>query len=113
MVNFFCASSFALAGAEASLNDPEFREMTVRKNREEREFLIRELKARGYRPYPSQSNFIACEFGIDPEKMTELLRQKGVLIRGNLGVARITLGTHEDNQAFLKAVDQIKEEGGL
>lgn len=113
MVNFFCASSMALAGAEASLEDKAFREMTVRKNREERSFLTEKLKEMGFYVYPSQANFLACDFGIEPEKITELLRQKGILIRGNLGVARITVGTRKDNEAFLEAIRRIREEGGL
>lgn len=112
MVNFFCASSAALAGAEAALDDEAFRQMTREKNREGREFLTRELRAMGFSPYPSSTNFIACDFGMDPMEITNRLRQEGILIRGNLGVPRITIGTREANEAFLAALRNIIASGG-
>lgn len=112
LVNFFCASSTALAGAEAFLDDPEFLEMTRTRTAEEREYLIQSLEKMGFAPCPSQSNFIACDVGIDPLLVTDLLKQKGILIRGNLGIPRITVGDREANDAFLKALAEILEEQG-
>lgn len=114
LVNFFCASTAALAGASAALEDTAFREMTREKNRKGREYLLGELGALGLDPYPSQANFVACDIkGLDSNEVAELLRKKGILIRGNLGIPRITVGDEEANQACIKAIREIMEERGL
>ena len=66
-----------------------------------------ELRAMGYEPYPSQTNFVACDMHVDPLKLTEQLRQKGILIRGNLGVPRMTVGDEEANHALIQALHEI------
>lgn len=114
LVNFFCASTAALEGAAAALDDDEFRQMTRRENRKGREYLIKELQAMGLNPYPSQANFVACDItGVDANEVAELLRKKGILIRGNLGVPRITVGDEEANHACIDAIREIMREKGL
>lgn len=107
MVNFFCASGTALAGAEAFLDDDEFRTRTRREMIKGRTYIMDELRAMGYEPYPSQTNFVACDMHVDPLKLTEQLRQKGILIRGNLGVPRMTVGDEEANHALIQALHEI------
>ncbi len=114
LVNFFCASTAALAGASAALEDEDFRQMTRERNREGREYLLGQLREMGLDPYPSQTNFVACPItGLDSDAVADLLRQKGILIRGNLGVPRITVGDEEANQACIRAIRALMQERGL
>jgi len=113
-VNYFCASGVALAGAEAALDDEEFRNSTLEHNEAGRGYLTEELKKLGFSPFPSSTNFVCCDMGIDPMEITEKLRKKGVLIRGNLGFPRITVGTSEANQVLIETLTAIlnRQSGG-
>ncbi|MBI5783465.1 MAG: histidinol-phosphate transaminase, partial [Gammaproteobacteria bacterium] len=84
--------------------------------RMEREKLFKALTAlKGVQAWPSQTNFILfrAEKG-DADRVFEGLRQRGVLIK-NMNSAggmlkdclRVTVGTPEENAAFLKALEAV------
>ena len=98
----FALTHLALLGEQASL---------IRK---EREKLFQALSAlKGVQVWPSQTNFLLfrVEKG-DADRVIEGLRQRGVLIK-NMNSAggvlknclRVTVGTPEENAAFLKALE--------
>jgi histidinol-phosphate aminotransferase len=75
----------------------------------------------GVRPYPSEANFILFEL---PEGQAgavfEGLRQQGVLIKNLAGAGgrlrnclRVTVGTPEENAAFLAALRRLCTTGGV
>ncbi|MCR4301202.1 MAG: histidinol-phosphate transaminase [Sulfuricaulis sp.] len=80
----------------------------------EREKLFKALTAlKGVQPWPSQTNFILFRVDQgDADRVFEGLRQRGVLIK-NMNSAggmlrdclRVTVGTPEENTAFLKALE--------
>ena len=64
----------------------------------------------GIIPFPSEANFILFRVN-DPDRVYASLLKKGILVR-NLndavkGCLRVTVGTPEENTAFLKALKEI------
>ena len=74
----------------------------------ERVRLFRELfRIKGIMPYPSEANFILFRVA-ESDRVYENLLKRGVLVRNMKGVVdgclRVTVGTPEENEAFLKAI---------
>jgi histidinol-phosphate aminotransferase len=68
------------------------------------------LKIKDIRPYPSEANFILFRLK-EPDRMYHGLLKKGVLVRNMKGVVngclRVTVGTPEENNIFLKVLNEI------
>ena len=101
----YAVSIVAERAACAALQDQNHVQGCVMRNREQRDLLQSEFRARGYSFIPSQTNFILLK---TPEslKICEALLQKGILVAPmhlfHLPEAiRITLGTEEENQILL------------
>ncbi|MFA5577193.1 MAG: histidinol-phosphate transaminase [Tissierellaceae bacterium] len=71
------------------------------------------LEEKGYRPIPSQGNFLFFYGGGD---LGRKLAHKGVAIRGFggelEGYYRLTIGSLEENEGFIKALEEVKNETG-
>jgi histidinol-phosphate aminotransferase len=71
------------------------------------------LRTPGVTPFPSETNFLLCWFEKDATKVFRELRKSGILVKnldrpGPLkGCLRITIGTPEENHAFLKNLKYI------
>jgi histidinol-phosphate aminotransferase len=74
--------------------------------RAQRERIVRELAALGYRPYRSGANFVLFGGVDDPHAVFEALLERGILIReiGLPGCLRVTAGTEAETTAFLEAM---------
>lgn len=103
-----------LAGVEA-LKDKEYRERTFRWLEPERDYLREGLTRAGYKVYPSACNFLLFR---GEEGLYEEMLRRGILIREcknyrGLGgdYYRIGVKLREDNDIFLKAVENIQERG--
>ena len=86
---------------------------TVESNRTEIEFLNRELSARGVKYVPTSSNFIFMDLGKPAKEVDAAMLKRGVIIRPMAGwgfptMVRMSIGTHEQNQKFLEALDQVR-----
>jgi histidinol-phosphate aminotransferase len=106
----FNTSSVAQAAALAAWDDRAHVEKSIRLNREEREFLYSELSRRGIGFVPSFTNFILIELGRPGREVTSALLKHGVIVRPAWGCPtcmRVSVGTHEQNQKFLSALDQV------
>jgi histidinol-phosphate aminotransferase len=62
---------------------------------------------------PSFANFVLVEFGRDAEPISEELLSRGVIVRpmrwmGLPTAIRVSVGTHEENETFLKALDAAR-----
>ena len=79
-------------------------------NRTEREFLCSELTKRGIRYVRSYANFVLVELGRPGREVTSALLKHGVIVRPAWGCPtcmRVSVGTHEQNQAFVAALDKV------
>jgi histidinol-phosphate aminotransferase len=71
--------------------------------------------ARGYVVIPSVGNFLTFDLGKPAAPVYEALLRKGVIVRpiANYGMPRhlrVTIGTEDENAAFLNALDQVAGE---
>lgn len=103
----FAASVPALAAALAALDDEEFVSKTVAAMKEGREYLAEEFDKLGFTVYPTQTNFIYIDTKLDTKIFADKLREKGILIRGDLPFSRISIGTMDQNKKLVDAVKEI------
>ncbi len=106
----FNVSNLALVAGVAALEDREYLAEVVRLNREGMALVTRELERRGVTVVPSQANFLLADFGRDTGPLYQALMRQGVIVRpmasyGLPTTLRVTVGTPEQNQRFLEALD--------
>jgi histidinol-phosphate aminotransferase len=114
----FSVSCVAQAAALAALEDEEHVRRAVVNNAEQAEWLVRRLTELGYRVLPTWGNFVYCELGEDAATVAKNLQNEGVIIRplgpwGAPTAIRITIGTPEQNQTFLKAFKKVVEKAAV
>ncbi len=112
MRNTFSVSSVAQAAALASLDDDEHIRRVVENNTIQSRDLSQGLLGLGYRVVPTSANFLYCDLGEDAAAMANRLLDEGVAVRpmGHWGAPhciRVTIGTPEQNQMFLKAMRRL------
>lgn len=109
----FNVSSIAQVAAEAALEDREHVAKTVQSNRLELVYLSRELEKRPEQYVPSSANFVMIEVGHQAKELEGAMLKKGVMVRemgawGFPAMIRVSVGTHEQNEAFLKVFDEVR-----
>jgi histidinol-phosphate aminotransferase len=109
----FNTSGVAQAAALAALADVEHVRRSVESNCAGLAQLAAGLKAMGIQFVPSFANFVLVEFGRDAEPISEELLSRGVIVRpmrwmGLPTAIRVSVGTHEENETFLKALDAAR-----
>jgi histidinol-phosphate aminotransferase len=113
MRNTFSVSSVAQVAAMAALDDDHHIQKAVQNNALQSRVLNRELTALGYRVVPTAANFVFCDLGEDAAAFANSLQDEGVAVRplghwGDPNCIRVTIGTPEQNQTFLKAVRRVR-----
>lgn len=101
----------ALAAARASLADPSHLEKSRRLNRETRAFVHSGLKAMGYEPIPSETNFLMADLRRDVGPVIESLKGRGVEVGRRFpampSFLRVTIGTRPQMERFLSALRTV------
>ncbi|CAA9890604.1 Histidinol-phosphate aminotransferase 2 [Candidatus Methylobacter favarea] len=105
----FNNNALALAAAEAALTDSEHLQQTIATNARGMEQLTDGFKNLGLEWIPSAGNFVLVDLKRLAQPVYEALLRKGVIVRpvANYGLPnhlRISIGTHEENRLFLKAL---------
>lgn len=96
--------------AIAALRNPSFLHHSVGVIRQERVRVSEELRHMGLLPVPTDANFLLVGLGRDSRTVRDRLKSTGILVRDmsdfpGLGrYLRVTLGTPEHNDRFLKAL---------
>ena len=106
----FNTNSVAQVAALAAWDDREHVQKSVSMNRAELEFLYRELSERHVEYVPSYANFILLNLQRPARAITSALLRQGVIVRPAWGCPtcmRVSVGTHEQNQVFLAALDKV------
>lgn len=113
----FNVNALAQVAALASLKAQVEVERRRRINRENRAYLVENLSSRGIEALPSEANFVFADFKEDSQTLFQKFIKKGVILRSGhiFGDAyktyfRITVGTQEEIDFFLKTLDEIREE---
>lgn len=105
-------SSITQAAAIAALRHSTEMLSRVDELREQRDRIVDELSALGYRPYPSDANFVLVGGIDDPKATFRALLDRGILVRdvGLPGTLRITAGTRAETSALLAAMAELRAE---
>ena len=108
----FEVSVLAQLAAEAALDDTDFYQQTLKLTAEEKAYLYAELKRRQLSFVPSSTNFILIETGFQAIKVCNELLKRGIIVRSAHSYQlpihiRLTIGTHSQNEIFLKALDEV------
>ncbi|MER7081985.1 histidinol phosphate aminotransferase apoenzyme [Saccharopolyspora kobensis] len=105
-------SAVTQAAARAALRHADATLGSVRALIDERERVVGELTAMGFSPVPSDANFVLFGRFADAHRAWQRFLDSDVLIRdvGIPGHLRVTIGTPEENDAFLAAGKAVSEE---
>ena len=115
----FNLSTLGLISALSALDDSEFLQKALKNNSEQKTFLENELKALGFRVFPSNTNFIS--FCVSPifaggeEIFCQKLLEKGIILRlfkfnqseKKFSLVRCTIGSAEQNQILLDKTREL------
>ncbi len=109
----FNVNSLALAAAEAALDDHEFIQRSCEINSAGLSYLNEQLPPLGLTPLPSAGNFVLVDMGEPAERWYQALLRAGIITRrvANYGLPdhlRITIGTAEQNQRLVSALQAIR-----
>jgi histidinol-phosphate aminotransferase len=107
----FNVGTLGQVAARAAVGDKAFVEKSRQVNREGLKFWTKALADRQLFHYPTQTNFIALNVGRDAQAVFATMADAGVTIRPltSFGLntwIRITIGTLDQNQLCLKALDK-------
>jgi len=110
-------SGAAQAAALAALDDFEHVRRSIETNREGLAQIEKGLREMGVRFVPSVTNFILVEVGEGADALAEEMLKLGVIVRpmGWMGfpeAIRASVGTREENDAFLRALGQLQTSAG-
>jgi histidinol-phosphate aminotransferase len=116
MRNTFSVASLAQAAAFAAIDDQPHIARTVSNNADQAQILGVGLSELGYHVVPTWANFLHCDLGEDAAAIAERLRTEGISVRplGGWGAPtclRVSIGTPEQNAAFLGAMQRIATNG--
>jgi histidinol-phosphate aminotransferase len=108
----FNVNFLAQVAAIAALDDVEHVTKTKKMIQKEKKFLEKSLLELGLSWVPTEANFIFVNLGVDSKIVFEHLLQRGVIIRtgdiyGYPNFARVTIGTHIENQRFIDELTDV------
>lgn len=107
----FNVNVLAQAAALCMVDEKTFVNHHVAMIREERLLLRKAFEDRGFRVIPSEANFLFVELPIESDALFNQLLSKGFIIRpgsiwGLNRFIRLTVGIREQNEGFLKQLDE-------
>jgi histidinol-phosphate aminotransferase len=110
----FCANSVAQAAATAALADAEHVRRSRELNTAEKARVAETLARRGYTVLPSLGNFLTFDTQENGRALFHRLLTRGVIVRpldpyGMRRWLRVSIGTPEENAAFLEALEAVSE----
>lgn len=107
----FSVSAIAEAAGLAALEDEAHIRKTVENNAQQAPWLTQQLDQMGFRTIPTFANFIYFDAGSDAVEVAKRMQANGVIVRplnawGAPTAIRVTVGTPEQNRAFLAALQK-------
>ncbi|KEO85044.1 histidinol-phosphate transaminase [Tumebacillus flagellatus] len=108
----FNVNTLAQVAAVAALGDAEHVEKNRAMNQAGYEQVTAGLTALGFSYIPTQANFLLFDTKLNDKELFQLLLEQGVITRsgtalGAPGYLRVTIGTKEENQRFLTALELV------
>ncbi|MCA1064224.1 histidinol-phosphate transaminase [Rossellomorea sp. AcN35-11] len=114
----FNVNTIAQKAAIIALEDQTFIRDCTYKNEQGRRYLETEFDRMGISYFPSQSNFIMVDTGVNGDTVSYELVKRGMVVRSGtlLGyptTIRVTIGTEEDNKKFIRVLEAILRNEGV
>ncbi|QHT62190.1 histidinol-phosphate transaminase [Paenibacillus lycopersici] len=109
----FNVNALAEAAATAALHDEAHIGASRRMNEEGREQLYAGFRKLSMPYTESMANFVLVEIGEQAERIYQQLLERGIIVRyakswGFPNHFRVSVGTHEENEIFLKALEELR-----
>ncbi len=114
----FNVNQLAQVAALAALKDQEFVRHCRAQNREGMQLINNRIEKMGLTAYPSEANFLLIDLKQPAGPVFEALLRQGIIVRSGeaLGVpttVRVTIGSSEENQRFLAALESVLNASSL
>lgn len=108
----FAVSKVSQAGAAAAMRDKEHCEYVKTETAKCRKYLASEMEKLGCKVYPSETNFIFFHpgEGIDPQDVSGMMMEKGIMISAQAGANRVSVGVMENCELYIKYLTEILAE---
>jgi len=112
-------NAVALLALPVALNDTDYISNYVRQVQHYRVYLAARLSMLGIHSWPTHANFLLVHIGGRHREFVVAMRQRGILVRdrssdpGCDGCVRITIGTREQMDKALAALEAVATELGL
>ncbi len=111
----FNVNHMAQVAALAALEDKEHVNRSLEMVEAGREQMNAGLQKLGLEPVPSQANYFFVDTGIDSQELFHAMLRRGVIVRtgdifGFPTYIRVNYGTSEQNEKFLAALQEAREE---
>lgn len=104
----FNVNSIAQNAALAALKDDEFVKKSYNMNVEGKNYLYEQFDKLGFEYAKTETNHIFVDVGMDAQTVFDELQKRGIIIRPFMdSYIRVTIGTHEQNQMFIKKLKQV------
>jgi histidinol-phosphate aminotransferase len=103
----FSVSSLAQAAVIEALKHQDLVQDRMEANRTGLQTISNGLQTRGIEYADSQTNFVYVRPPMAPTECYEALQARGVIVRDVGGAIRISVGTDEENQRLLEALDEV------
>lgn len=104
-------NALTLAGALAAYQETDFLKDALKKTMASKEYLMGVLKAEGYTPIPSSTNFVMFPLKMDSARFVQEMGNRGVSVRRWNFVGkdwcRVSIGRMDEMQAFAEAFKQL------
>ena len=111
MASPFNVNAFAIECLAEALADRQFLDgLCCNQVRASREWTRQELEQLNFKCWPSQTNFILCQFGAEKKSILSALRGRGVALRDRAdceGCVRTSIGTQQEMERLIAELKQV------
>ncbi|AXF54896.1 histidinol-phosphate transaminase [Salicibibacter kimchii] len=102
----FNTTTLAQKAAVAALDDQTFVQDCREKNKREKHKLNTFFQEKGCFPYPSETNFLLVDVGVNGDRVFDALLHRGIIVRSGEALGfpnciRVSIGTEKENEQFM------------
>ena len=108
----FNVNTAAQVAALAAINDDEFLDLSVETNHLGKHYLYEAFDDLGLPYIPTHANFVMVNLNLNSQEIFDALLREGIIVRPGVpfmmpGWIRLTIGTPEENNSFIRALKKI------
>lgn len=111
----FHQNKLSIGAGVAACKDQEYLQHVVDYLRKEQQWVVDQFDRLDIKYWKPAANFILFETKMLAEDLNQKMRERGIVLRPQNGIGmpygmRVSLGTHEANEAFIAALEEILSE---